>query len=48
MSVMLENSLPIGFGVITTNNLRQAKDRSTGKHNKGKEATEAVLEMILE
>lgn len=46
MEVSLNFSLPIGFGVITTNNLRQAKDRSVGKNNKGKEATEAALEMI--
>jgi len=46
MDVMLKFSLPIGFGVITVNNLKQAKDRSNERCNKGKEATEAVLEMI--
>jgi 6,7-dimethyl-8-ribityllumazine synthase len=46
MNVMLEFSLPIGFGVITTNNLQQAKNRSNDKCNKGKEAAEAVLEII--
>jgi len=46
MDVMLKYSLPIGFGVITTNNLKQAQERSDGKNNKGREATQAVLEMI--
>jgi 6,7-dimethyl-8-ribityllumazine synthase len=46
MDVMLNFSIPIGFGVITTNNLKQAKDRSSAKSNKGSEAAEAVLEMI--
>ncbi len=45
MDVMLKFSLPIGFGVITVNNLKQAKDRANEKCNKGKEATEAVLDM---
>ena len=46
MDVMLKFSLPVGFGVITTNNLKQAKDRANDKCNKGAEAAEAVLEMI--
>jgi len=46
MRVMLDSSLPIGFGVITTNNLKQAKERSSGKKNKGSEAAQAALEMI--
>lgn len=46
MDVMLNYSLPIGFGVITTNNLKQAKDRANNKCNKGVEAAEAVLEII--
>ncbi len=48
MDVMLKYDIPIGFGVITTNNLKQAQDRSRGKNNKGAEATQAVLEMISE
>ncbi|MDD3498074.1 MAG: 6,7-dimethyl-8-ribityllumazine synthase [Candidatus Moranbacteria bacterium] len=47
MDVMLKFSLPIGFGIITTDNLAQAKKRSGGKNNKGKEAAEAALRMIL-
>jgi len=46
MDIMLKFSIPIGFGVITTNNLKQAKARSGKKSNKGSEAAEAVLEMI--
>lgn len=46
MKVMLGHSIPIGFGVITTNSLEQALSRSYGENNKGKEAAEAVLEML--
>lgn len=46
MDVMLKTGLPIGMGIITTNNLKQAKDRSGVKNNKGSEAAQAVLEMI--
>lgn len=46
MNVMLEYSIPIGFGVITTNTLEQAITRSYGKGNKGKEAAQAVLEVL--
>lgn len=48
MDVMLKTNLPIGMGIITTNNLKQAKDRSGAKNNKGAEAAQAVLEMISE
>lgn len=46
MDIILKYNIPIGFGIITTNNLKQARDRSSGKHNKGTEAAQAVLEMI--
>ncbi|OGI25048.1 MAG: 6,7-dimethyl-8-ribityllumazine synthase [Candidatus Moranbacteria bacterium RBG_13_45_13] len=46
MDVMLEYDIPIGFGVLTTQNLKQAQVRSRGKENKGREAAEAVLAMI--
>lgn len=46
MKVMLDFSIPIGFGVITTNTMEQALSRSFGKNNKGKEAAQAVLEML--
>lgn len=45
MDVMLKYSIPIGFGVLTTNNLKQAQARSRGRHNKGREAAEAALAM---
>jgi 6,7-dimethyl-8-ribityllumazine synthase len=39
-------SLPFVFGVLTTNNLQQAKDRSGGKHgNKGDEAAITAIKM---
>ena len=46
MDVMLKYDIPIGFGVITVNNLKQARARSGAKNNKGAEAAEAVLEMV--
>lgn len=46
-SLMLDTGVPIGFGVITPNNLAQAKARSRGKANKGIEATIAALAMAL-
>ncbi len=39
--------LPIGFGVLTTNNLQQAMDRSGSKDaNKGYEAALTAVEMV--
>lgn len=46
MDVSLKFNIPIGFGIITVNNLKQAKDRSGKKNNKGAESAQAVLEMI--
>lgn len=46
MDVMLRFNLPIGLGIITTNNLKQAQARSGKKNNKGVEAAQAVLEML--
>lgn len=46
MDVMLKTGVPIGMGIITTNNLKQAKDRSGVKNNKGGEAAQAILEML--
>ena len=45
--LMLDYHVPIGFGVITPNNLAQAKARSRGKANKGIEAAIAALRMAL-
>jgi 6,7-dimethyl-8-ribityllumazine synthase len=45
-SVMLEFSLPIAFGVLTTNTIEQALERSVeGQGNKGAEAVETAIEM---
>ena len=45
--VMLETEVPIIFGVLTTENVEQARDRVNGKKAyKGREAADAALEMI--
>lgn len=45
--VSLEHSLPIGFGLLTTDNLEQAVERAGSKGgNKGVEAASALLESI--
>jgi len=42
-----KGQLPVIFGVLTTDNLQQAIDRSGGKHgNKGVEAAVTALQMI--
>jgi len=46
MDVILKFGIPIGFGVLTVGNLKQAQARSRGKENKGREAAEAALAMI--
>lgn len=48
MRVQLESGIPIGFGVITTDTIEQAIERSGCKAgNKGIDAAEAMLEMAL-
>jgi len=48
LSVSLSYNTPVAFGVLTTENHRQAKERSGGKlGNKGIEAAETVLKMFL-
>jgi 6,7-dimethyl-8-ribityllumazine synthase len=45
--VSLKYNKPVIFGVLTDNNMQQAKDRSGGKHgNKGIECAVACLKMI--
>ncbi len=45
--VALEHSLPVIFGVLTTNTEEQAKDRIGGSHgHAGEKAAEAAAEMI--
>lgn len=46
MDVMLKFNVPISLGIITTNNLKQAKNRSGTKSNKGAESAQALLEVI--
>ena len=42
----LEHNIPFIFGVLTTDNLQQAKDRAGGKHgNKGDEAAVTAIKM---
>jgi len=45
--VSLESLIPISFGVLTTNNLKQAQARSgNDDSNKGREAVLSLLEMM--
>ncbi len=45
--VALTHRLPVVFGVLTTNTVRQAHDRAGGKHgNKGYDAVLTALEMV--
>ena len=47
MQLGLESNRPVIFGVLTTNNMQQAIDRSGGKHgNKGIEAAVACLKCL--
>ena len=44
--VGLKHSKPVIFGVLTTDNMEQAEDRSGGKHgNKGSEAAVTAIQM---
>ena len=46
-SLVLKFNKPIGFGVLTCNNISQAEERSAkNDKNKGKEAAESCLKMI--
>jgi 6,7-dimethyl-8-ribityllumazine synthase len=45
-TMMLERGLPIGFGILTTDTVEQALERSAeGEGNKGAEAARTVIEM---
>lgn len=47
MRVSLDYSAPVIFGVLTTDTMQQAMDRSGGKHgNKGVEAAVTALKML--
>lgn len=46
--VSLKHNKPVIFGVLTTDDLQQARDRSGGKHgNKGVEAAATAIKMAL-
>jgi 6,7-dimethyl-8-ribityllumazine synthase len=46
--VSLDETIPVTFGVLTTNTEQQAKDRTGGKHgHAGERAADAAAEMIL-
>ena len=46
MKMIVQYNIPIGFGVLTTNNMKEAIERSKSNDlNKGKEAMEAALDM---
>lgn len=42
----LDTGVPIIFGVLTTENLDQALERSSDDHNVGEESTRTALEMV--
>lgn len=45
--VTLKHNIPVAFGVLTTDNQLQAKERSGGKHgHKGEEAAWTVLKLL--
>jgi len=45
--VMMDFSIPVIFGILTTKNMKQAQDRSRqSKHNKGREAAQAAVKMV--
>lgn len=46
LKVMLEENIIITFGIITANNLKQAKNRSGDESNKGYEAGMSLIEML--
>ena len=46
LQVSLQQSKPVGFGVITANSTAEAKARSSTHNNKGQEAANAVAEML--
>ena len=47
MSLNIEYAVPVIFGVLTTENMDQARERSGGKHgNKGVEAAATAIQMI--
>ena len=47
MDISIKSKKPIGFGILTCNNLDQAKIRSSiSKKNKGKEVASAIISIL--
>ena len=47
MQISIDTKKPVGFGLIATENLQQAKDRvSSSKLNKGREIAQSLVEML--
>ena len=47
MQISIDAKKPVGFGLIATENLQQAKDRvSYSKFNKGREIAQSLVEML--
>lgn len=47
MQVALDYSIPVSFGVLTTDNMKQAMERVGGSHgHKGIEAVDVAIEMV--
>ena len=47
MRISIDAKKPVGFGLIATENLQQAKDRvSSSKFNKGREIAQSLVEML--
>lgn len=47
MDISLVNDIPVIFEVLATYNLSQAKKRSTGQFNKGIEAAQTLLQIVI-
>ena len=46
MQVSLNTGVPVAFGVLTTDNIEQARARISPLSNKGKEAVVAIIETV--
>ena len=47
MRMIVQNDTPIGFGILTTDDMKQAIDRSKNDStNKGREAMDAALQVL--
>lgn len=46
MNISLEFNIPITFEILATYDLKQARQRTTGRHNKGTEAARTLIETI--